>query len=91
MKDLIEAIDLMIDAGFTDQDVIRLLRSCESQETALKFADFCIQNKLASNNLNCTDPNKTVIVFTKGGFIFKPRHEDKTTPFIKQMMEEFYE
>ena len=92
MKDLIEAMKLMVEVGLTDQDIVRLLSSCDSQETAIKFAQFCVDNKLAWNNLEQVKPDKTLISFKGGGqslsrFIFNPRKKDITKPFKEQMTE----
>ena len=87
MKDLIEAMKLMTEVGFTDQDIVRLLSSCESQETAIEFAQFCVDNKLVWNNLDQVKPDKTLITFKSGGFIFNPRKKDITKPFLEQTTE----
>jgi len=93
MKDLIEAMKLMTEVGFTDQDIVRLLSSCDSQETAIEFAQFCVDNKLVWNNLEGVKPDKTLISFKSGGqalksrFIFNPRKKDITKPFKEQMTE----
>ena len=92
MKDLLEAMKLMTEVGFTDQDIVRLLSSCDSQETAIEFAQFCVDNKLVWNNLDRVKPDKTLISFKSGGqslsrFIFNPRKKDITKPFKEQMME----
>lgn len=89
MKDLLEAMKLMTEVGFTDQDIVRLLSSCESQETAIEFAQFCVDNKLVWNNLDRVKPDKTLISFKSGGFIFNPRKKDITEPFLEQMMENY--
>ena len=92
MKDLLEAMKLMTEVGFTDQDIVRLLSSCESQEAAIEFAQFCVDNKLVWNNLEGVKPDKTLISFKSGGqalsrFIFNPRKKDITKPFKEQMTE----
>ena len=94
MKDLIEAMKLMTEVGFTDQDIVRLLSSCDSQETAIEFAQFCVDNKLVWNNLDRVKPDKTLISFKSGGqslsrFIFNPRKKDIAEPFLEQMMENY--
>lgn len=91
MKDFIEVMDSMIDVGFTDQEIVRLLRSCESQETAIGFAKFCIENKLLWNNIEQVNPEKTLVVSTSGGFIFNPRPKDMVSVFMEEMRREIHE
>ncbi len=91
MKDFIDVMDSMIEVGFTDQDIVRLLRSCESQETAIGFAKFCIENKLLWNNIYQLNPEKTLVVSTSGGFIFNPRTKEKASVFMEEIIRNIHE
>jgi len=91
MTDFIDVMDAMIEVGFTDQDIVRLLRSCESQETAIEFGKFCIEGKLLWNNIDQVNPEKTMVVSTSGGFILNPRTKDKVSVFMEEIMRNIHE
>ncbi len=70
----LQAFKHMKNAGFSDNDVIRLLSCCSEPETALEFAQYCIAMKQAWNMLDALNPLSSQVVLRDGawGFESKP-------------------